>query len=463
MIASSTHEKIGAGLLLLLGLLLTVGCAANNSRLDTAKARASNQDYLKAWKDATKQQSEQALAEDAAPAAEEPRMLPMTYFAAGALYEKQNRLAQAIEQYRKAIELNPSFAGAYSRLGLCYTKAGDFRQAVETLRKAVELQSSAFNWNNLGFAWLAAGNAEQAEPCFAKALAARPTYQRARTNMALALVRLGRDSEALAHLQSAAPDYIALYNLGRIQLAYDEPVKAKASLERALQIKAQFPAARKLLDETTVRLAAGTSPPAEPTAPATTGEPAGVAAAPSTQPAGTGDEQPVLAAAAPASRPAAVPAEAALPEADGSCADGHHETVAAAPASEPVADAEVEFALAASLLPRLDITADIADPGEPACRVAAPQRLVDLGDDDVTQLASDEATRRSADRKVSVADFDLVSLQYAAWRDAAGALDVDIHALPDGQMAAVMRKWLTALTQLEELVRLARPAFALAR
>ena len=53
---------------------------------------------------------------------------------------------QAIENYIKAIQLNPSFTQAYYHLGLLYTKTGDNRKAIDNLRKASQLY---FKQNNL--------------------------------------------------------------------------------------------------------------------------------------------------------------------------------------------------------------------------------------------------------------------------------------------------------------------------
>ena len=53
---------------------------------------------------------------------------------------------QAIENYIKVLELNPSFTQAYYNLGLLYMKTGDNRKAIDNLRKASQLY---FEQNNL--------------------------------------------------------------------------------------------------------------------------------------------------------------------------------------------------------------------------------------------------------------------------------------------------------------------------
>ena len=51
------------------------------------------------------------------------------------------RLAEAIELYRQALELEPQFGQAYSNLGLAYQKTGQIAEAIWANRKAIALAS----------------------------------------------------------------------------------------------------------------------------------------------------------------------------------------------------------------------------------------------------------------------------------------------------------------------------------
>ena len=46
---------------------------------------------------------------------------------------------QAIEDYSKAIELNPSYTSAYYNRGLAYDKLRAFKQAIEDFRKFIDI------------------------------------------------------------------------------------------------------------------------------------------------------------------------------------------------------------------------------------------------------------------------------------------------------------------------------------
>jgi hypothetical protein len=54
-------------------------------------------------------------------------------------FYKQENCTKAIELLKKAIELNPGYARAYSWLGLCYVKIGRTREAVEAFRRVIAL------------------------------------------------------------------------------------------------------------------------------------------------------------------------------------------------------------------------------------------------------------------------------------------------------------------------------------
>lgn len=485
-----------AGLLLLAGMALTAGCAASNAR-DSAQRDPRQQDLLKAWKDASKRQAEEVDAEDAKPLPE-PRLQPMTHFSAGALYEKQGCYAMAIEQYRKAIELNPAFAGAHNRLGLCYTKTGQFRLAVEVLTKASELRpKSVAVWNNLGFAQLAAGNPVAAESSLAKALAIQPMYERARTNMALALARQGRDQDALSHLEVVSPDYIALYNLGSMQLAAGRAEQARSSFEQALKVRTEFPAARRGLDQATARLAL-----APATQPALVAGTAQAARAPSTRPsaaiaeASRAEQTTVATPVAPPQTSPAPPAAdslAASTPADGEgvasdagtadkdtaraeayapnedpaqtcAANNEPASVAGQSGAQGLLTGAVPLA-AGSMLAGCEGTGWI----DPAIALLAPDLAAwpnqthASAEDQILRMASDLATRDLCRPAPSVADMDLVSLQWFAWRQATETLQVDVQSLPEHRLVQVMRKWLMALEQLQDLARPAYPAVAMAR
>ena len=80
------------------------------------------------------------------------------YNIAGAIFTKCNDFDRAIQHYKKAIELKPSFSEVLNNLGELYNQIGDFDLAKEYCMRAVKTNSNyAEAYNNLGNALLQLG------------------------------------------------------------------------------------------------------------------------------------------------------------------------------------------------------------------------------------------------------------------------------------------------------------------
>jgi tetratricopeptide (TPR) repeat protein len=71
---------------------------------------------------------------------------------------KEKKCDFVIEQYKKAIQLNPNFAQAYHHLGAAYIETKQFDEAIPYLKKAVELEpKDAMIHRNLSLAYIELG------------------------------------------------------------------------------------------------------------------------------------------------------------------------------------------------------------------------------------------------------------------------------------------------------------------
>ncbi len=90
-------------------------------------------------------------------------------------YEKQGRgeLEEAIDCYRKSIELFPT-AEAHTLLGWAYSFRGSYDEAIQECRKAIEIDPEYGNpYNDIGSYLIEKGDLDLALPWLEKALQAR--------------------------------------------------------------------------------------------------------------------------------------------------------------------------------------------------------------------------------------------------------------------------------------------------
>lgn len=197
-----------------------------------------------------------------------PKILPATYFAAAQLLEQQGQIAEAINQYRKAIAVNHTYVEAYHRLGVLLGAMGQFTEAEKMLRRAVQLRpENPILRNNLGFQLVLQQNWRGAEQAFTRAIELEPGFARAHINLAMVMSRLGRFDEALETFRAVLPEADAYYNLGlmyRSRKRYEDAAKA---FQDALNANPDFIAAQTRLDQIAEHLEpqAPPEPPKPPT------------------------------------------------------------------------------------------------------------------------------------------------------------------------------------------------------
>jgi tetratricopeptide (TPR) repeat protein len=86
------------------------------------------------------------------------------HFKAGFGYQDQGNLDKAIEEYKKATELNPNHLQAHMNLGTVYIEQKKYDQAIDEFNTVVKLN---YYWGkahyNLGYIYLLKGEKEKAQ------------------------------------------------------------------------------------------------------------------------------------------------------------------------------------------------------------------------------------------------------------------------------------------------------------
>jgi len=112
-------------------------------------------------------------------------------------YANLGKYDKAIEDFNKAIELNPDLAVAYYNRGNTYAELGEYDRAIKDYDKAIELNKDyTVAYNNRGFAYVGLGKYNRAIEDFNKAIKLNPDDAKAYYNRGLAYAELGEHERA---------------------------------------------------------------------------------------------------------------------------------------------------------------------------------------------------------------------------------------------------------------------------
>src|SRR2546427_5622780 len=116
----------------------------------------------------------------------------------------QSKLAEAIEHYRQALDINPEHASAHYNLGNVLAQQGKLAEASEHHRQALRLKPDyADAHNNLGNVLAQQGKLAEASEQYRRALQITPDDADAHNNLGTALAQQGKLSEAVDHYRQA--------------------------------------------------------------------------------------------------------------------------------------------------------------------------------------------------------------------------------------------------------------------
>ena len=159
---------------------------------------------------------------------------------------QENRAAEAIDQCRLSLNLDPRCEKTYLNLGLALAQQGDWEQAVQNYRLALELQPDLdAAHNSLGIALARQGNTEEAIKQYTLAINNTPNYVEAHNNMGNALLAAQKPAEARDQYTIALrinPEYAQAYNgLGNAAALMQDFDEAAAQFQRAIRLSPENP------------------------------------------------------------------------------------------------------------------------------------------------------------------------------------------------------------------------------
>jgi len=164
------------------------------------------------------------------------------------------RIDEAVEHYRRAIELRPRYADAHNHLGAALRRLGGFEEAVSEFRWALELDPSLAEAHyNLGNAVGASGELGEAVRHYRQAIRLKGDYADALYNLGNTLVQLREFGEAAAMFQNVVDlepaDASAQFNLGVSLVNLGRSEEAVSVLKRAIELQPGHAKARVLLGD----------------------------------------------------------------------------------------------------------------------------------------------------------------------------------------------------------------------
>ncbi len=135
----------------------------------------------------------------------EPESFARDFFFRSLAQLEKGRLAEALADARRSVELDADDAAAHFQLATAALAAERYSVALEGFRRAAELKPGEPRiWNNLGVAWEELGRPGEAYRCYLRAIELVETYPPPLVNAALLELRAGKLDEAEERVRRAA-------------------------------------------------------------------------------------------------------------------------------------------------------------------------------------------------------------------------------------------------------------------
>lgn len=160
---------------------------------------------------------------------------PFIYQNIGLVYQDLNELDKAIENGLKAINIR-SYPAAHYSLGQAYRKNKDYEKSIAQYKKAVELAPNFIDaWHGLAMCYYDANDLSEAEETYLKILSLDYSYAPAMTNLSVIYNQQGQFQKAIDMAQKTLRyDPENQYAKKQLQFAYSKKDESKQNIDNFL-------------------------------------------------------------------------------------------------------------------------------------------------------------------------------------------------------------------------------------
>ena len=124
----------------------------------------------------------------------------LAYYNLGEYCFSKGRLDEAIDHYRQAVRISPSYDDALNNLGTALAVKGELDEAVARIREAIRYRpDKADAYYNLGNVFVMQHKLDEAVAAYGDALRLKPDYPAAHNNLANVLLMQGHQEAAIQH------------------------------------------------------------------------------------------------------------------------------------------------------------------------------------------------------------------------------------------------------------------------
>ena len=175
-------------------------------------------------------------------------MTPALYVQAAQYSENQGTIAQAKQQFERALELDPRNVNTLIAFARFHDRQGNADEALRRYQQARSLApTNTMVLNDLGLFHARRGDLAASLDALQQAVRLDPRNVRYRNNLAAALIESKRVSEAVDVLRTVHPEATALFNVACLLSMKNETQQAASLLEQSLRIDPSLVAASQML------------------------------------------------------------------------------------------------------------------------------------------------------------------------------------------------------------------------